>query len=149
MAMQIKQGMLIKDPWLKVNQPADKYRDYPWFSIVPLNGLHDKSQWPLPQTWIGAWFGVGTELQQITELILSLPLLNIHVDSFADGRAFSLAKQLSTALGYKGELRVSGNFLLDQMAQFKECGVTSFSLRDDSDFDHAMYILEHSPKREF
>jgi uncharacterized protein (DUF934 family) len=149
MTMLLKQGLLIKDPWLYLDQPLDDYRDYPWFSIVPLEGLRDKSQWPLAQTWIGAWFGVGTERHQFTEPLLNLPLLNIKVENFADGRVFSLAKELRANLRYEGELRISGNFMLDQMAHLKNCGVSSFSLPDDSDFEYAQFILQHSPRHDF
>lgn len=149
MAMLIKQGLLMKDPWMHVDQPLNDYRDYPWFSIVPLEGLSDKSQWPLAQTWIGAWFGVGTEIHRITPPLLNLPLLNIQVENYSDGRIFSLAKELRSTLEYEGELRVSGHFMLDQMAQLRDCGVSSFSLPDNSDFEYAMFILKHSPRSNF
>lgn len=149
MGMLIKQGLLMNDPWSLIEQPLDNYRDYPWFSIVPLEGLGDKAQWPLAQTWIGAWFGVEIDTQRITPQFLSLPLLNIHIESYSDGRAFSLARQLRSSLKFEGELRLSGNFLLDQMAHLQDCGVNSFSLPDDSDFEHALFILKHSPKRTF
>jgi len=149
MALFTRQGKCSKDPWIFLRHGLDDYREYPWFSIVPLDGLSDEHQWPLPQTWIGAWFGVDVDTRTLTKAVLELPLLNIHVEQFTDGRVFSLATRLKTSMQFRGELRVSGNFLIDQMAQLKACGVDSFKLPENSDFDHATFILTHTPERAF
>lgn len=142
-------GMLVEhdvDPWIRVEDPLENYLDYPWFSLVPLTALQQVKQWPLPQAWIGAWFHVDIDLSLLTRPVLDLPLLNIDMTDFTDGRVFTLAKHLKTRLGYGGQLRVSGKFLLDQMAMLRDCGIDSFSLPKDSDHEHARFILKHTPK---
>ncbi len=58
----------------------------------------------------------------------NLKLIELHVGYFKDGRAFSWARILRTRLHFAGEIRVSGHFLLDQIAFFLRVGVTSFAL---------------------
>lgn len=149
MPVFIKGVRPLNDPWVFVETPLDDYREYPWFSVVPLHGLADKSQWPLMQTWIGAWFEVDVEYSLLSPSVLELPLLNMTVTSYADGRVFTLAQHLKSVLGFRGELRVSGNFLIDQMALLRECGVDGFLLPDDSDIEHALFILKQTPARTF
>ncbi len=57
-----------------------------------------------------------------------LALILLHVPYFRDGRAFSWARLLRTRLGYKGEIRVTGHVLKDQVAFFARVGVDSFDL---------------------
>jgi len=60
--------------------------------------------------------------------IHKLALIVLHVPYFRDGRAFSWARLLRTRLGYKGELRVSGHVLRDQITFYARVGVDSFDL---------------------
>jgi uncharacterized protein (DUF934 family) len=60
--------------------------------------------------------------------IHKLALIVLHVPYFRDGRAFSWARLLRTRLGYKGELRVTGHVLRDQVAFYARVGVDSFDL---------------------
>jgi len=145
MSLLIKQDLVIEDPWVKVEKIDRQITDYPWFSLLPLTALSSNEQWPLPQTWIGTWFEPQTDLALFSKAVLDLPLLSIDVQDFHDGRAFSLAIKLKRQLNYQGELRITGNFLLDQMAILKDCGIDSFSLPAGSDFEHALYILNNSP----
>ena len=146
MNLLIKQGLVLEDPWVKVNTVESPLTDYPWFSLLPLTTLIEHQTWPLPQTWLGAWFETETPASLFTKQILDLPLLSINVQDYSDGRFFSLATTLKRTLHYQGELRIAGNFLLDQMAMLAGCGVDSFSLPAGSDYEHALYILNNSPR---
>ena len=57
-----------------------------------------------------------------------LALIVLQVPYFRDGRAFSWARLLRTRLGYKGELRVTGHVLRDQITFYARVGVDSFDL---------------------
>jgi len=85
----------------------------------------------------------------LMQQLLSLPLLNIEIEDFNDGRVFSFIHLLRTRYQYKGELRVSGRYLIDQMAMLKACGVDSFSLPEGSDYEHALFILSNTPENTF
>ena len=96
MPVMTKYGKLMEDPWIQIFYTENTYRDYPWFSIVPLEGLADKSQWPLDKSWTGAWFRMDIGMEELTQRILSLPILNIVVEHPLDSRIFSLVKKLRT-----------------------------------------------------
>jgi uncharacterized protein (DUF934 family) len=76
--------------------------------------------------------GLRLEASESPELIgpdvHKLALILLHVPYFRDGRAFSWARLLRTRLGYKGEIRVTGHVLKDQVAFFARVGVDSFDL---------------------
>ncbi|MGI9301455.1 MAG: DUF934 domain-containing protein [Gammaproteobacteria bacterium] len=55
-------------------------------------------------------------------------LIVVHVPAFTDGRVFSLLSVLRERLGYRGELRVSGDILPDQIAFLERCGANAFEL---------------------
>lgn len=58
-----------------------------------------------------------------------------HIPHFKDGRAFSWARLLRQKLGYKGEIRVSGHVLLDQLAFYARVGVDGFDLSQNVSLD--------------
>lgn len=76
--------------------------------------------------------GVRLESAESPELLRpdlpKLGLIELRVGHFKDGRAFSWARILRTRLRFAGEIRVSGHFLLDQIAFFLRVGVDSFTL---------------------
>lgn len=85
----------------------------------------------------------------VMQKLLSLSLLNIEIEDFNDGRVFSFVRLLKTRYQYKGEVRVSGKYLIDQMAMLKACGVDSFLLSEGSDYEHALFILSNTPENTF
>jgi uncharacterized protein (DUF934 family) len=58
------------------------------------------------------------------------PLVALKFDKFADGRAFSYAELLRERHRFKGELRATGEVLLDEIALMRRCGFTSFEVSD-------------------
>jgi uncharacterized protein (DUF934 family) len=58
------------------------------------------------------------------------PLVALKFDKFADGRAFSYAELLRERHGFTGELRATGEVLLDEIALMRRCGFTSFEVTD-------------------
>jgi len=53
-------------------------------------------------------------------------LIEVDFPRFRDGRGYSSARILREA-GYKGELRASGDVLVDQMLFMRRCGFDSFA----------------------
>lgn len=82
--------------------------------------------------WRSAPLGVRLEPAESPELLRTdlpkLQLIELHVGYFKDGRAFSWARILRTRLRFTGEIRVTGHFLLDQIAFFVRVGADSFTL---------------------
>lgn len=77
-------------------------------------------------------------LEGVTRIDLNFP-------KFTDGRAFSQAFLLSRRLGFKGEIRATGDVLVDQLAQMERSGFCSAVLRADQDLGLAQRVLGSYP----
>ena len=62
---------------------------------------------------------LGADVERLSLIVLDFP-------AFKDGRSFSWARMLRTRLGFTGELRASGGFLVDQLAYLVRTGFDSF-----------------------
>ena len=71
--------------------------------------------------------------------------IDLNFPKFTDGRAFSQAFLLSRRLGFKGEIRATGDVLVDQLAQMARSGFTSAVLRADQDMAVAERVLASYP----
>lgn len=63
--------------------------------------------------------------------------IDLHFPSFSDGRAFSQAFLLRRRRGYTGEIRATGDALIDQLVQMQRTGFSSAVVRADQDPGHA------------
>jgi uncharacterized protein (DUF934 family) len=59
--------------------------------------------------------------------------IDLHFPKFTDGRAFSQALLLRRRAGFKGEIRATGDVLVDQLVQMQRSGFDSAVLRSDQD----------------
>ncbi|MFN9469985.1 DUF934 domain-containing protein [Acidovorax sp.] len=59
--------------------------------------------------------------------------VDLHFPSFTDGRAFSQAFLLRRRRGFKGDIRATGDVLIDQLVQMQRTGFSSAVLRDGVD----------------
>jgi len=63
--------------------------------------------------------------------------IDLNFPKFADGRAFSQAFLLRRRLGFKGEIRATGDVLIDQLVQMQRSGFDAAVLREDQNLDFA------------
>ena len=68
--------------------------------------------------------------------------IDLVFPKFTDGRAFSQAFLLHRRLGFKGELRATGDVLVDQLVQMQRSGFTSAVLREGQDLTVAQKQLD-------
>jgi uncharacterized protein (DUF934 family) len=68
----------------------------------------------------------GEDARQLLPFLDRLSLIEIDFPVFGDGRGYSAAQILREA-GYTGELRASGDVLLDQLAYMRRCGFDAFA----------------------
>ncbi len=57
--------------------------------------------------------------------------IDLHFPKFTDGRAYSQAFLLRRRLGFTGEIRATGDVLIDQLVQMQRSGFDSAELRAD------------------
>lgn len=72
----------------------------------------------------------GIALEGVTRIDLNFP-------KFTDGRAYSQAFLLRRRLGFGGELRATGDVLIDQLVQMERTGFDVAVLRADQNIDFA------------
>jgi uncharacterized protein (DUF934 family) len=63
--------------------------------------------------------------------------IDLNFPKFSDGRAFSQAFLLRRRLGFQGEIRATGDVLIDQLVQMSRSGFDSAVLRADQDIAFA------------
>lgn len=69
--------------------------------------------------------------------LAELACIELHFPKFTDGRAFSQAFLLRRRLHFKGDLRATGDVLVDQLLQMQRSGFSSAVLRADQDMEVA------------
>lgn len=75
-------------------------------------------------------------LEGVARIDLSFP-------KFTDGRAYSQAFLLRRRLGFKGELRATGDVLIDQLQLMQRSGFDTAVLRADQNLDSAQRQLSY------
>ncbi|MEO8118927.1 MAG: DUF934 domain-containing protein [Rhodoferax sp.] len=63
--------------------------------------------------------------------------IDLTFPKFTDGRAFSQAFLLRRRLGFKGEIRATGDVLIDQLVQMQRSGFDAAVLREDQNLEFA------------
>lgn len=94
---------------------------------------------------IGVWLETHELVEKLVEAqpdLALLPLIAVHIERFADGRAYSTAALLRTRFGYAGELRAFGDVLRDQLFFLKRVGFDAFAIRADRSAADALAALE-------
>ncbi len=68
--------------------------------------------------------------------------IDLHFPKFTDGRAYSQAFILRRRRGFTGEIRATGDVLIDQLVQMHRTGFTSAVLRADQNTAFAQRQFE-------
>jgi len=74
----------------------------------------------------------GEDVRSLLPLIERLRLVEVDFPTFRDGRGYSAARILREA-GYTGELRATGDVLVDQLPHMRRVGFDSFHPRTPLD----------------
>lgn len=76
----------------------------------------------------------GDDARALLPYLDRLALIEVSFPKYRDGRGYSAARILREA-GYTGELRASGDVLVDQIAFMRRCGFDSFVADAELDED--------------
>ncbi|RZM01565.1 MAG: DUF934 domain-containing protein [Variovorax sp.] len=71
--------------------------------------------------------------------------IDLDFPQFHDGRAFSQAFLLRRRLGFKGDIRATGDVLIDQLVQMERTGFSSAALKPGVDAADAQRQFERFP----
>ena len=71
--------------------------------------------------------------------------IDLHFPKFTDGRAYSQAFLLRRRLGFQGDIRATGDVLIDQLVQMERTGFTSAVLKEGVDAADAQRQFDRFP----
>jgi uncharacterized protein (DUF934 family) len=121
-----RDGRLIADAWRTLDATAD----------IPIDGraILTLARWRAEQANLpkGVPLGVLVQpaetLDAATDDLHALALIALAFPKFSDGRAYSTARRLRDQFGYRGEIRATGDVLLDQLPLMLRAGFDSFEI---------------------
>ena len=79
---------------------------------------------------VGVAVEAGADAQAHLADLAGRPLIALAFTKFADGRAFSYARLLRDRRGFAGELRATGDVLIDEIPLMLRCGFDAFEVSD-------------------
>jgi uncharacterized protein (DUF934 family) len=79
------------------------------------------------------------------EAISNAARVELNFPQFTDGRAYSQAYLVRRRLGFKGDLRATGEVLIDQLIQLERMGFSSAVLKQGVDLVDARRQLDRFP----
>ncbi len=71
--------------------------------------------------------------------------IDLQFPKFTDGRAYSQAFLLRRRLGFTGEVRATGDVLIDQLVQMQRTGFDAAVLRQDQNLEQAQKQFDCFP----
>ncbi|MDF3080298.1 DUF934 domain-containing protein [Burkholderia sola] len=89
--------------------------------------------------------GNDEELPLLAARIAQAKRIDLRFPSFTDGRAYSQAYLLRKRYGFAGDLRATGDVLVDQLLLMERTGFSSAVLGDDTDLAAARRQLDRFP----
>ena len=107
-------------------------------TLAQWNGV--KHQWPadLP---VGVLFPNDADIEDLAEDLPRLALVALHFPKWVDGRAYSQARLLRARYRYAGEVRATGEVLIDMLPLLQRTGFDAAALRADQSLDAAERAL--------
>ncbi len=81
----------------------------------------------------------------LKDRVREIERIELHFPHFTDGRAYSQAYLLRRRLGFTGDLRATGDVLIDQLIQMERTGFSSAVLKDGVDPADAKRQFERFP----
>ena len=131
------------DPWLR--------RDGGEQANTPLLPFHHAlltlEQWRAAREHWPDAFAVGVALANTDEVddlaadLHRLALVTLEFPKWTDGRAYSQARLLRARMGYHGEVRATGEVLVDMLPLLQRNGFDAALLRADQSIDAARRAL--------
>jgi uncharacterized protein (DUF934 family) len=93
-------------------------------ALIPHTDIHAAENEPRVLVLSNDADPLSLDLQEIARI-------DLHFPKFNDGRAFSQARLLRQRCGFQGEIRATGDVLIDQLQQMQRSGFSQAVLRAD------------------
>jgi len=115
------------------------------YSLLTLQQWHGvRSQWPADMP-VGVLFANDADIEELADDLPRLSLVALQFPKWIDGRAYSQARLLRARLRFAGEVRATGEVLVDMLPLLKRTGFDAAVLRADQSLDVAERALSFFP----
>ncbi|SHE20266.1 DUF934 domain-containing protein [methanotrophic endosymbiont of Bathymodiolus puteoserpentis (Logatchev)] len=136
----IKDKQVTQDSWVFIADDAPLNAD---FNIVSQSRWRkEKAKLISQKGALGLRLESDTAVEDIVGDLKHFQLIELHIPVFTDGRAFTQARLLRSRFGFTGDIRVSGDFMRDQVFYLSRVGVSSFELNDQEDAQGIITSME-------
>ncbi len=98
-----------------------------------------------PQQATGKAVTLANDASPLELSLDGVDCIELQFPKFTDGRAYSQAFLLRRRRGFAGDIRATGDVLVDQLAQMQRTGFSSAVLRDDQEVALGEQLLKHYP----
>ncbi|NOQ15373.1 MAG: DUF934 domain-containing protein [Methyloprofundus sp.] len=132
----IKDKQVIQDNWVYILDETPLDADY---IIVPLVRWQQERDQLSKVKHLGLRLESDAVLEDIVDNLSHFQLVELFIPVFTDGRAFTHARLLRSRYGFTSDIRVSGDFMRDQVFYLNRVGVSSFELNDQ---DNAQQVIQ-------
>ncbi|HEV7915150.1 MAG TPA: DUF934 domain-containing protein [Albitalea sp.] len=106
------------------------------------NGV--RHHWPADMP-VGVLFANDADIETLADDLPRLALVALQFPKWVDGRAYSQARLLRKRLRFGGEVRATGEVLVDMLPLMARCGFDAAVLRHDQSLDAAERALRFFP----
>jgi uncharacterized protein (DUF934 family) len=125
----------VRDPW---QEPADAPAAHTLLSLDQWSVV--RSEWPASVP-VGVLVANTVDVETLTGDLPRWSLVALQFPKWTDGRAYSQARLLRARLGYAGEIRATGEVLVDMLPLLQRSGFNAALLRPDQNREAAQRAL--------
>ena len=131
------------DPWHRVGGedgpvPHPKPTPHLLLSLEQWHAVRDT--WPADCP-VGVQLGNTAEVEDLADDLPRLALVALNFPKWVDGRAYSQAHVLRARLGYRGQVRATGDVVVDMLPMLQRTGFDAVQLRADQQESSARRAL--------
>jgi uncharacterized protein (DUF934 family) len=125
----LRDGRVIDDPWRHLDD-AESLPDGAPATVSLKRWTAERDALSRRNGRLGLRLPNDAAVSALAEDIARFDLITLAFPRFTDGRAYSQARLLRGRLGFRGELRATGNVLRDQLMFMRRCGIDAFEVGD-------------------
>jgi uncharacterized protein (DUF934 family) len=128
----VKSGQIVSDRYVRILDDAPIPASGP--VLVPAERfLADAAEFAARNAETGVIWPNNCDIDELAPHLDKLSLVALVFPKFQDGRGYSQARILRERLGYRGELRATGQVLRDQFVFMLRAGFDSFEVKKEAD----------------
>lgn len=134
----IKNKALAQDEWTFIADDAALNADY---NIISLERWNQERDALSTHKNLGLRLESDVMIEDIIKDLSHFSLIELFIPVFTDGRAFTHSRLLRSRYNFTGDIRVNGDFMLDQIFYLNRVGISSFVLNDQDSAEKAIAVM--------